>query len=204
MSIITIFTLVGVATAFVAPSRAVSTSSSLRMSSSIQDLAGIPSSAEGGFFDPFNLSEGKDEETIRWYRAAELKHGRISMLATLGIIIQGFNTKIIPGFPVTETNEIEALKKVYYEAPSALVQILLAIAAIEVLCASIESQTGLAGDFAWDPANIRPKSDELLLEMQTKELKNGRLAMTAIGGMLLQNEATGQGLIQQLTGNSYL
>lgn len=40
--------------------------------------------------------------------------------------------------------------------------------------------------------------------MQTKELKNGRLAMTAIGGMLLQNEATGQGLIQQLTGNSYL
>jgi hypothetical protein len=37
--------------------------------------------------------------------------------------ILGFNTKIIPGFPVTETNEIEALKKVYYEAPSALIQV---------------------------------------------------------------------------------
>jgi hypothetical protein len=45
------------------------------------------------------------------------------MLATLGIIVQGFNTKIIPGFPVTETNAIEALKKVYYEAPSALIQV---------------------------------------------------------------------------------
>ena len=90
----------------------------------VEDLAGIPSSAEGGFFDPFQLSKGKDEETIRWYRSAELKHGRISMLATLGIVIQGYNTKIIPGFPVTDTNAINALKKVYYEAPSALVQVL--------------------------------------------------------------------------------
>jgi Chlorophyll A-B binding protein len=89
----------------------------------VEDLAGVPSSAEGGFFDPFGLSKGKDEETIRWYRSAELKHGRISMLATLGIVVQGYNTKIIPGFPVTETNAIEALKKVYYEAPSALVQV---------------------------------------------------------------------------------
>jgi Chlorophyll A-B binding protein len=40
--------------------------------------------------------------------------------------------------------------------------------------------------------------------MQTKELKNGRLAMTAIGGMLFQNLATGQGLIEQLSGNNYL
>jgi hypothetical protein len=45
------------------------------------------------------------------------------MLATLGIVIQGYNTKIIPGFPVTETNEIEALKRVYYEAPQALFQV---------------------------------------------------------------------------------
>lgn len=83
-------------------------------------------------------------------------------------------------------------------------QILLAIAAIEVLCASIESKGGRPGDFGWDPANIRPKSPELLEEMQTKELKNGRLAMTAIGGMLFQNLATGQGLIEQLSGNNYL
>ena len=91
--------------------------------SDIESYCGIPSDREGGFFDPFGLSKGKDEETLRWYRSAELKHGRVSMLATLGIVVQGFNTKIIPGFPVTETNEIEALKKVYYEAPSALVQV---------------------------------------------------------------------------------
>ena len=83
-------------------------------------------------------------------------------------------------------------------------QILLAIAAIEVLCASLESKGGRPGDFGWDPSNIRPKTEELLDEMQTKELKNGRLAMTAIGGMLFQNLVTGQGLIEQLTGNNYL
>jgi hypothetical protein len=130
------------------------------------------------------------------------------MVATLGIVVQGFNTNIIRGFPVKETNAIEALKKVYYEAPSALIQILLAIAAIEVLCASLESKNavdgGRPGDFQWDPSNIRPKSEELLDDMQTKELKNGRLAMTAIGGMLFQNVVTGQGLIEQLTGNNYL
>jgi hypothetical protein len=47
------------------------------MQMGVQDLAGVPSKAEGGFFDPFKLSEGKDEETIRWYRSAELKHGRL-------------------------------------------------------------------------------------------------------------------------------
>lgn len=68
-----------------------------------------------------------------------------------------------------------------------------------MLCASIESQ-GLArpGDFGWDPSNIRPKSEEKLDEMQTKELKNGRLAMLGIAGMAYQTYLTGQGTIEQL------
>lgn len=89
----------------------------------IEDFIGSPAKAEGGFFDPLKLSEGKDDETLRWYRAAELKHGRISMLATLGIVIQGLNTGIIPGFPVQDTNAFEALKQVYYKNPGALIQV---------------------------------------------------------------------------------
>lgn len=89
----------------------------------IEDFIGAPASAEGGFFDPFKLSEGKDDATLRWYRAAELKHGRVAMLASLGIVIQGLDTKIIPGFPVTETNAFEALKQVYYKNPGALIQV---------------------------------------------------------------------------------
>jgi hypothetical protein len=45
------------------------------------------------------------------------------MLATLGIVIQGLDTKIIPGFPVTNTNPFEAVKEVYYNNPGALIQV---------------------------------------------------------------------------------
>ncbi|KAJ1407570.1 hypothetical protein B484DRAFT_403785, partial [Ochromonadaceae sp. CCMP2298] len=100
------------------------------ISMDVQDMCGIPEGkGEGGFFDPLGLSVGKDDATINWYRAAELKHGRVSMLATVGVIVQGLDTKIIRGFPVTETNEFSALSKVYYENPSALIQIILSIAA---------------------------------------------------------------------------
>ena len=39
-----------------------------------------------GFWDPLKLSENKDQETLEWYRAAELKHGRVCMLASAGLL----------------------------------------------------------------------------------------------------------------------
>merc|ERR1712187_248554 len=39
----------------------------------------------GGFWDPLGLSEGNAD--IAKYRRAELKHGRVCMLAALGIIL---------------------------------------------------------------------------------------------------------------------
>ena len=72
---------------------------------------------------------------------------------------------------------------------------------METLCASIESQRGedgRPGDFGWDPANIRPKKEALLDEMQTKELKNGRLAMLGVTGMAIQTYLTGQDTVAQL------
>ena len=41
-----------------------------------------------GFFDPLGLSKDKDEDTLRMYREAEIKHGRVCMLATAGILTQ--------------------------------------------------------------------------------------------------------------------
>ena len=75
----------------------------------------IGASAPVGFFDPLNLSKGKDAETLNWYRAAELKHGRISMIATLGVLVQGLNTGIIPNPSFQETNMLEAVKKVHFK-----------------------------------------------------------------------------------------
>jgi len=47
------------------------------------DFAGglIGSDVETPKFDPWGLSADTDEATLGWYRAAELKHGRVCMLA---------------------------------------------------------------------------------------------------------------------------
>jgi len=73
-------------------------------------------------------------------------------------------------------------------------KIIIVISALEVLGASIESKTR-PGDFNWDPANIRPKSDEKLDILQTKELKNGRLAMLGIAGIALAEYQTGHSVV---------
>ena len=51
-------------------------------------------------------------------------------------------------------------------------------------------ETRLAGEFAFDPLGLKPKDPAALVEMQTKELNNGRLAMIAIAGMVAQELVT--------------
>ena len=49
------------------------------------------------------------------------------------------------------------------------------------------------GDFSFDPLGFYPTDPEKQREMQLKELKNGRLAMIAIGGMVTGATITGHG-----------
>jgi hypothetical protein len=51
-----------------------------------------------------------------------------------------------------------------------------------------------AGDLGFDPAGLKPTDPAELKEMQTKELNNGRLAMIAAAGMIVQELATGSKL----------
>jgi hypothetical protein len=45
-----------------------------------------------GFFDPLGLSIGRSDQEIKLWREAELKHGRVAMLAANGIIMsENFN-----------------------------------------------------------------------------------------------------------------
>ena len=41
-----------------------------------------------GFFDPIGLSKGKDAATLKQWRDAEIKHGRVCMLASVGLLTQ--------------------------------------------------------------------------------------------------------------------
>lgn len=60
--------------------------SSSALSMALDDMAGSTLPFKG--FDPLGLADLGSESTLAWFRAAELKHSRVAMLATTGYIVQ--------------------------------------------------------------------------------------------------------------------
>lgn len=88
--------MVASSTAFVVPTAvprlarpAAASSSSLKMSAGADYVATLPGApfGDGKIFDPLGLSEGADPGDIKRWREAEIKHGRVSMLAALGVLV---------------------------------------------------------------------------------------------------------------------
>jgi hypothetical protein len=73
-----------------------------------------------------------------------------------------------------------------------------------------EDQPGLLrssyipGDLDWDPLGLGPDDEEGFINMQTKELQNGRLAMIAAAGFMAQELVDRQGIIEHLQSAGYL
>jgi hypothetical protein len=158
-------------------------------------------------FDPLNLSE-RCFKFLPWFREAELKHGRICMLAWLGLVVPEFVR--IPGDPTCyESNIVEAHKNCIlipdpafpgvpdkYVQGGPLLQVFLFCGAIEFFTTFPKLVDGLtlenAGDYRLG-INFLPKDPEKAKEMRLKELKNGRLAMIAFGGAITQAVLSGNG-----------
>ena len=155
----------------------------------------IGSDIEWPDFDPWELSKGASEDDMFWYRSAELKHGRIAMLAALGQITQSYFQLGDPVFSQSE-KPIKAIEQVCAERPLAGFQILLAIFAVEAFGQFQQINTGVPGDLNFDPLGLKPDDDEAWEKVQLRELKNGRLAMLAIAGMLYTELITGNGVIE--------
>lgn len=145
-------------------------------------------------FDPIGFTESSPE-WINWFREAELKHSRAAMLATVGLVVPEFIR--IPG----EQFSFEAVPNVL-DAHNALIdtsmkQILLWIGLIEAMTIpavnNLNEFDRMPGDYSFDPLGLKPSDPEKFKEMQLKELKNGRLAMIAIGGMVAGSYITGKG-----------
>jgi hypothetical protein len=162
------------------------------------------SDVEAPFWDPAQLAADKPAETIEWYRAAELKHGRIAMLAALGTFINAAGISL-PDAPFQGTTKsFAALAQVAEQRPGALIQIVLAIAAVEALSVNLpEGQ--FPGDLGFDPANQIPvyEGKGTFDDLRLKELKNGRLAMIGIAGMWVQEALTGQGVFEQINSGHF-
>ena len=142
-------------------------------------------------FDPLNLAETYPEN-LAWFREAELKHGRVAMLAFLGFIVP--DAFRLPIEPLTDPSldMVNAHNKLIGpglgEGP--MWWLMCAVGAIESvrfkqLGLGFESlTTENAGDLGL--RMLAPSTPEGMESMKTKELKNGRLAMLAVGGCLTQ------------------
>jgi len=156
-----------------------------------QDLVGGVT-APTGFFDPLGLSTNKGKGTILFFREAELKHGRVGMLATLGMIVgETFHPfwggNIVPANQVFQQLEYNDFFGVLLVACGAI-----ELATIDSTSVFGEDSDKIPGDYGWDPLGFRPKSAEEFDKLHTKELNNGRLAMLGAAGMIAQEIATGQ------------
>lgn len=116
------------------------------------------------------------------------------MLATVGFVVPEFFR--IPG----EQFSFEALPKVidaHDALPDSMIQIFGWISFLEAVSfpalANMNNYDRRPGDFGFDPLGLYPQDEEKAREMQLKELKNGRLAMIAIGGMVAGAAVSGNG-----------
>lgn len=142
-----------------------------------------------GFWDPLGLAKNIDEDTFRQRRTAELKHGRIAMLAVVGYLVaeiarfpgaidlDGTTFQSIP-------NGVAALKAI---PPFGWFQIAASIGYWEIFGFK-QVEGSVPGDFGWGYFGRRLEGEERR-EKLTKELQNGRLAMLGIAELLTHDFA---------------
>jgi len=156
-------------------------------------------------FDPLNLANVGSDETLAWFRAAELKHSRVAMLAFSGYVVQsqGFH---FPGQLSSDVSfeSLSAMKPfdAWDAVPDAGKAQILGTIFIAELASESQGTHYMKGGKT--PEVVFPKFDfsgvdaETLKTKQTRELNNGRLAMIGIMGFIAANSV--QGSVPALSG----
>jgi len=146
-------------------------------------------------WDPLNL--GSTDAKMKRYTEVEIKHGRISMIACLGYVMPELFR-----FPGCEDfgNGLAAFNSIPVEGWA---QLIAFIGAHEVLVKARKDGLG-PWDFGLGTELLVGISDEELERRQTVERNNGRLAMIAIWGMIVQEIAFGKTPFQMQNSGGWL
>jgi len=164
-------------------------------------------------FDPLGLSNidrvGVD---LYWLREAEIKHARVAMLAAAGTVqVELFGPA--PGCEMADAkNQMDAFWQIWNAHPQYIAASLIFITFIEAfsgiaVTSGRKSGERAPGDFGLDPLGFS-KGDPVKFErLKAQEIANGRLAMWAAAGIILQgmttdDSATGN-LMQSISDNGF-
>ena len=228
--------LASTASGFVAPGAAMSQSSALKSSPEVEaqgpsvdpwfldgkepDLSKIRGVFPGKSmpadygFDPLGVaaidvfSSGDDDYLrVKNYRDAELRHGRLAMLAAAAWPVQELvhpwlNKALDAPNLLSDGRSPSVLNGGLGDGPIPLALAFTAIMAglLDVRAIDIKERTGydkwIPGDYGFDPLNIvKGASPVAFKNMQAKEINNGRLAMVAVACYVAQEAATGEPIV---------
>lgn len=142
-----------------------------------------------GFWDPLDLSINIPDARLRWFAEAEIKNGRVAMMAVLGIIVAA-NYQMPIGDKPAYTNAMGDSVSLEYIGKTFWPSLVIACGFAEFFSAPDGSKP--PGDLGFDPLGLKPTDPKEYLELQRKEINNARLAMVAWAGIIGKQLITGE------------
>ena len=192
--IVALSLLASSASALVAPQAPAASSTALRADAKALVPDGIQ--APTGYFDPMGIADKVNDKTLLWFRAAEIKHGRVAMAAFLGCVVTGVGAHF-PGAVDLDGTSFASLADgdlfaAWDKMPAdGKQQIVAAIGGIESVFEAQKPHYVMGGtpgkvrltgttkgalEDKYDAATLKKKRD--------MELANGRLAMLGMAGFV--------------------
>eukprot|EP00931_Biecheleriopsis_adriatica_P021694 TRINITY_DN1411_c0_g1_i3.p1 TRINITY_DN1411_c0_g1~~TRINITY_DN1411_c0_g1_i3.p1 ORF type:complete len:1700 (-),score=404.63 TRINITY_DN1411_c0_g1_i3:208-5307(-) len=151
-----------------------------------------------GFWDPAGFAKDRNVELFKRRREVELKHGRVSMFATMGYITPEyfkFGGDLSPSQNLKFEDVPNGLKALAVVPKEGWAQIIAFIAFLELAVNKPTSEPGNYGKGTFGLGNVgfnvSVQEPEVRFKKLQAELANGRLAMVAIIGMFFQDGLTG-------------
>jgi len=152
-------------------------------------------------WDPLKFCKDKDLQTFDKYRAAEVKHGRVAMMATVGLVVQHYvRIKLVTPESIIPLNGPSGIGALSAGEPSAAAFGLLFLMTGFVELGMLKNPEGAKPWDFGDPAGWRKQIAYLEADdatLATYELEHGRLAMIGVIGTLSAELVSGYDAVEQ-------